>query len=351
MPKPTVSDEQIAEAVRKGWPMDRITEELKVGWRRIAKIKNTILEYPKTHPATPALLPVIEGKREANVAELCELYRTEAVPSQGKQDRLRSEFAIDALVERFGALPVSKFRATEVDALGRHFGTIRKRNRKTGRRDGDHLSHRYVRKLMGCVRHAWNWLALRDLVTAEQAALVALAVSRGANYGAPNKPRVKPLKPEACAKILAHCKPVIRDMAKLQILTGMRTGELLAISADQIDRTVTPWVYEPRQHKNLHRGKDRRIYLSAEAQSILTPYLAPPCFHFHRNTYDVSLKRAAAKAGLGPVRAYQLRHVAATEARIAHGDDFAAKLLGHAGKGLLERYAGTAEEERQRRAG
>lgn len=57
--KPTATDEQIADALKKGWGFDRIQSELKVGWRRIEKIKKRILEFPQTHPATtgPSFIP------------------------------------------------------------------------------------------------------------------------------------------------------------------------------------------------------------------------------------------------------------------------------------------------------
>lgn len=285
------------------------------------------------------------------VAELVAVYLKEAAPKLDERDQRRAHFALSTLSEKFGHVEASAFRVREIEAMAEHFGNIRKTVRKTMERTGPPLSMRYVRKLMGCIRACWNWLALRDLVTAESAAKVALAVARGKTYGGINPPAVRPVRSDHCAAVLAECKPRIAAMAKIQLLTGMRTGELISMSADQIDRGTLPWVYRPVKHKNAWRGKDRAIYISEEAAKILMPYLDGPCFKIGPDAYVDSLKRAAERAKVPPFRPYQLRHTAATEAKLAHGDDFAQRILDHAGKGLLDRYTHTAEEERRRRAG
>ena len=53
----------------------------------------------------------------------------------------------------------------------------------------------------------------------------------------------------------------------------MRSSELCAMTTGAIDRTVSPWVYRPAHKTEEHHGHEREIYLNAEAQEIVRPFL------------------------------------------------------------------------------
>jgi hypothetical protein len=65
-------------------------------------------------------------------------------------------------------------------------------------------------------------------------------------------------------------------MVELQLVTGMRPGEVIAMRPRDIDRTTRPWQYKPAHHKTLHHGHDRVVFLGKKAQAIITPYLLRP---------------------------------------------------------------------------
>lgn len=66
----------------------------------------------------------------------------------------------------------------------------------------------------------------------------------------------------------------VATMIELQLATGMRPGEVCAMSMEQIDRSdPAAWIYRLRQHKTLHRGKDRFIPLLPQKQRLLVPFL------------------------------------------------------------------------------
>jgi len=62
-------------------------------------------------------------------------------------------------------------------------------------------------------------------------------------------------------------------MIRLQMFTGMRPGEVVALRPCDVDHSGPVWVYEPAAHKTEHHGRRRRIYLGPKAQRVLAPFL------------------------------------------------------------------------------
>ncbi len=181
----------------------------------------------------------------------------------------------------------------------------------------------------------------------------------------------------------AHLTPIMADMVRLQLLTGMRPGEVCSLTPDQINRTGEVWLYKPTQHKTLHHGKDRVVPIGPKAQEILLPFLLRPseafCFspketlaqsldarHESRQTpmncgnkpdkrkrrraidkvsdqYDViayrrAIHRACDRAGVRRWSPNQLRHTAATTVRERFGLDAVQAVLGHSHARVSEIY-------------
>jgi integrase len=63
------------------------------------------------------------------------------------------------------------------------------------------------------------------------------------------------------------------DMVRLQLETGMRPGERVALRACDLDMTGKVWLYRPPQHKTQHHGHARVIALGPKAQAIVRNYL------------------------------------------------------------------------------
>lgn len=73
---------------------------------------------------------------------------------------------------------------------------------------------------------------------------------------------------------LPHMPEVVADMVRLQRLTGMRPAEVCIIRPCDVTRSGKVWLYKPASHKTEHHGRDRVVFLGAEAQGVLLPYLA-----------------------------------------------------------------------------
>ena len=82
---------------------------------------------------------------------------------------------------------------------------------------------------------------------------------------APDRPRVTvaPVADVEWAYPYLHPREPVRAIyeaiLRVQLLTGMRPGELCRLTPGQLDRTADVWVYAPAGHKNRHRGKRRAV--------------------------------------------------------------------------------------------
>lgn len=190
--------------------------------------------------------------------------------------------------------------------------------------------------------------------------------------------RRKPVGPapmEAVSAVRNHVSDQVRTMIDLQLLTGMRPGEVCAIRPCDITMNNHVWIYQPETHKTAHHGHERIIYLGPQAQNLLRPFLTgrmltaycfspaeamttwlaarhaarktPLCYgnrpgtnrktnprrrpsdHYTRTSYGRAVARACATAGVPHWHPHQLRHNYATEVRKRYGLEAARILLGH----------------------
>ena len=126
----------------------------------------------------------------------------------------------------------------------------------------------------------------------------------------------------------------------------------------QIDRSGPIWIYQPGQHKTLHRGKVRLIPLNAKCQEILRPLIKSadpdrPLFtgaHGRPWTSTVALgaaiRRGCKAAGVPTWTVRQLRKNVAQTVDDAVGLQEASALLGHSGSEITKRvYAKETREK------
>ena len=72
---------------------------------------------------------------------------------------------------------------------------------------------------------------------------------------------------------LEHVVPQVKAMIQLQMLTGMRPGEVVIMRSCDIDRSGKVWEYRPESHKTEHHGRPRVVYFGPRAQKVLKPWL------------------------------------------------------------------------------
>ena len=138
-------------------------------------------------------------------------------------------------------------------------------------------------------------------------------------------------------------------MVKIQLLLVCRPGELVTMRPREIDRSESVWVYRPRLHKTMHRGKDRIIPIGPRAQLLLKPRLPddPDQFVFRTNrghaiavgAYNHMIDWACEKARVEPWSPNQLRHSGATRIRQQASLDAAHVILGYGDISMTETCA------------
>jgi len=138
------------------------------------------------------------------------------------------------------------------------------------------LCRNSVNKDVGRVKRCFRWAAGEKLVPA--AVYHELQAIEGLRYGRCAAKETEPIKPVPVAHVeavLPFLPPVVADMVRLQLATGMRAGEVCIIRAIDVDITGTVWLYRPQQHKTQHRGHQRIVALGPKSQAIIRRYLKP----------------------------------------------------------------------------
>lgn len=230
---------------------------------------------------------------------------------------------------------------------------------------------------VGCIVTAWSWAAEMQLVPA--AAWQALKALRRLKKGKTTAGELRKVKPPDAGAVegaLVRMPRIVADMARVQRLTGMRSGELCRMTPAQIDRSQDVWVYRPVSHKTEDHEQDRAVPIGPRAQAVLAPYLrrrAANAFLFspresHKGrlpqgvpgekytsgSYGTAIRRACVRAGVAHVFPHQLRHETATHLRQLFGIEITMSVLGHADSGMTEIYAERSLEaaiEAARKAG
>lgn len=244
------------------------------------------------------------------------------------------------------------------------------------------LSRKVINQRIDRIKRAFRWGVSQELVSpAVYQGLTSVCGLQAGRSEARETEAVEPVSREAVEKTLALLHPVLCAMVRVQLLTGMRPGEVCALRAENIDRTGPVWLYRPAQHKTAHRGKARVIFIGPGAQAVLAPFLDQPEFLFSPahavellnaarqaarkskptpsqrarrrkkapkrrpgdrytiQAYQHAIRRAAARAGVGHWHPNQLRHTYGSEVRRRFGLEAAQVALGHSHAAVTQVYA------------
>jgi integrase len=99
-------------------------------------------------------------------------------------------------------------------------------------------------------------------VTVHQSLQTVSGLRKGRSTAREAEP-VGPVPEELVEKTLPHLSPQVAAMVRLQLLTGARPGEVVAIRPCDIERPegAEVWVYRPLEHKTEHHDRQRTIFL------------------------------------------------------------------------------------------
>jgi integrase len=179
-------------------------------------------------------------------------------------------YSLKPLVKLYGSTPVKDFGPRRLKAVRQKM-------------IDDNLARTLINKRVMRIRQVFKWGVENELV--ESSVLYGLKAVAPLKRGRSNVRESDPVKPVPVA-ILNATKPYlsrqIGAMVDLQILTGMRPGEVLQMRRGDLDTTDSIWIYHPGRHKTEHHGHERSIFIGPQAQQILMPLMnrAPDDYMF-----------------------------------------------------------------------
>ncbi|MGC4030264.1 MAG: hypothetical protein QM754_00750 [Tepidisphaeraceae bacterium] len=136
------------------------------------------------------------------------------------------------------------------------------------------LARKNINRRIGRIRQIFRFAVGEELIP--PAVLDGLKAVNGLKRGRTDAKETAPIKPVSESVVMAaiaHASPCVAAMIELQMLTGMRSGELVTIRTADIDRTGYTWTYRPRKHKTQHHGHSREVHLGGRCQQIIEPFL------------------------------------------------------------------------------
>lgn len=262
------------------------------------------------------------------------------------------------------------------------------------------LCRSYINALINKVQKVFKWAASVELVPGSiYHALVAVEPLAKGHCAARESDEVKPVEQKYIDAVLAVASRTIAGMIRLQLLTGMRPGELVSLRGIDIDMSDSKvWKYQPQHHKTEHRGHQRIIHFGPQAQDIVREFMTtdlkahlfnprrecveryenlrfkskrpnrpPKTFHpCYGDAYSVATYRKciarycrvadrkahqqrpdvpASTIIIPRWHPHQLRHAAATDLRDKFDLDTVQAILGHASRASTERYARPAVQK------
>lgn len=137
------------------------------------------------------------------------------------------------------------------------------------------LARDYINKIIGSILEIFRWATEEGILS--PSIHHGLRCVRPLRFGAGGREtdRVRPVDDRDLNAVLSVASPIIQRMITLQLLTGMRPGELCRMRVGDIVTTGKVWTYVPPEHKTAHRGIKRTIFLGPKAQEIIRPRLQP----------------------------------------------------------------------------
>jgi len=216
---------------------------------------------------------------------------------------------------------------------------------------------RTINIMVGTVKRLYNWAVSQSLIDENPIEEVE-RVSKHVN--APENPPQKHLGIEKAQQCIEMCResPPLGDMCELMLLTGMRVGEIVRISWDNID--LKEQMIRLARHKTSgHSDRPRTIPLSDRAIKILQKQAdSESCLQgvVFRGRSDQQLTVGALHCRLKRLRKkhpelkdfsfHKLRHTCATYlARQKVPERVAQAILGHSSTLMTRYYTATDPDE------
>lgn len=136
------------------------------------------------------------------------------------------------------------------------------------------LCRNEVNKRAGRVKRLFKWGVENELVPPSVFhGLQAVAGLRRGRCGVRESEPVKPVPEAVVNGTLPHLSRQVRDMVRLQLLSGCRPGEICTLRPCDVDTSGDVWLFVPESHKMEHHDRTRTIFFGPRAQQVLAAWI------------------------------------------------------------------------------
>jgi integrase len=135
-------------------------------------------------------------------------------------------------------------------------------------------SRGYINSQVARIRRAFRWAVEEEMIPGEvYHRLAAVQGIRKGRGGVREGKKVKAVAEAVVRATMPFMPRLVRAMVELEMLTGMRPGEVCIIRSGDIEMAGRVWIYHPQAHKTEGYDKDREVYIGPKAQEVLKPWL------------------------------------------------------------------------------
>lgn len=277
---PPVTTREDAAPPTDGPPVPRRTPVKGLGNRTVAGVVTSFIEAlgavlsdkEKEKIAASLLRQTKRRKRKEKgitIGRLCKLYCEHAERYYCKLDTGTTG---EATSVELAMRPLRKlFARTRVSDFGpRKLSKVRDAMIELG------WCRKHINQQVGRIKRMFKWAVENETIPASSYhSIQAVAGLRAGRSEARESSPVKPVPEPWIEAVLPHTSPQVRAMIQVQLLTGMRPGEVCIMRTCDIDTTQQPWVYRPEHHKTEHHHHERTVFLGPKSQEIVRPFLKP----------------------------------------------------------------------------
>ncbi|HVX85299.1 MAG TPA: site-specific integrase [Phycisphaerae bacterium] len=216
--------------------------------------------FPEGAPAAPEKLLGL------TVAELCKLFQDHLEAKYTADGKPTSEAsAFRQAIRVFENL----YAGMEVSAIGpRLFAAAQHAMIEEG------WSRKNINRQMGRLKSIFKWAHNQEHIPSS--AYERIRHVPGLQCGRSAARESEPVRPAPQAlvdAVLPLVSAEVRAMIELQLLTGMRPGEVTIMRGRDLTMAGKVWRFQPAAHKTAYRGHARIIWLGPRAQEVIRPFL------------------------------------------------------------------------------
>lgn len=277
-------------------------------------------------------LPVSDRQKIVTVREMCTDFIAAMFKRYGTKSKVPQavSYGVIAFAKEYGDRSVKTIKPVDIERLR------------------DNLVKKYCRNTVNRrVRHivrAFEWAETRGFVDANQrSAIASLERIKEGMEGSFDYDDVEPVSDADYNAVIEIANFRLRCMMQVQRATGMRSGELVSMTPEDVDMTQDDWLYIPVRHKTQKKKCARIVGIPREIVPLLQSIMPEPhipWFPIQVGTYRNNLLRACDRVGIERFYPHRLRHTLATHVKEVVGEHEAAIMLSVTAK-TIKTYAKT----------